>query len=568
MHQRKTLLLACAGALGFAFLATHPASAAWPTGSLVNLPLCTATDYQFTPALVSDGAGGAIVVWTDQRSGGYDVYAQRVSAEGAALWATDGVVIGAATGDQQTARIVTDGAGGAIVAWEDYRSGGSDIYAQRISAGGAVQWTADGVALCSASGEQVFPSMVSDGAGGAIVTWHDSRGGSARVYAQRVSAAGAPQWTADGVALCAVVSTQYYPAIVADGSGGAIIVWEDHRTDYYGDLYAQRLSAGGTRRWTANGVAVCTSERAQAAATMVSDGAGGAIVAWQDRRPVSHDDVYAQHLQSGGVVDPSWPADGRALCTAAATQSFPMVVSDLAGGAIVAWEDERNGAADLYTQRVLAGGETQWTADGEVVCVATGMQWGVSIAPDGVGGAIVSWYDYRSGNYDIYAQRFSPAGAAQWTANGVVLCTAGGHQAFPNAVPDGTGGAIFAWQDGRGGVYDIYAQRVDGAGVLGGTVLVGVPGEPALAFALEPVRPNPLRDGALSVRFTLASGGAARLELSDVAGRRIAAREVGSLGAGRHTVDLGRDARLAPGLYLVSLRQGGVSRVTRVAVLR
>ncbi len=96
---------------------------------------------------------------------------------------------------------------------------------------------------------------------------------------------------------------------------------------------------------------------------------------------------------------------------------------------------------------------------------------------------------------------------------------------------------------------------------------MSVPGEAALAFALDPVRPNPTRGGALTVHFTLASAAAASLELFDVAGRRIAAREVGSLGAGRHTLDLGEGQHLAPGLYLVCLRQGTNTRVTRVAVL-
>ena len=54
----------------------------------------------------------------------------------------------------------------------------------------------------------------------------------------------------------------------------------------------------------------------------------------------------------------------------------------------------------------------------------------------------------------------------------------------------------------------------------------------------------------------------------DVSGRRVVEREVGTLGAGRHTLDLGQGTRLAPGLYLVCLRQGANMRVTRVAVLK
>jgi len=97
---------------------------------------------------------------------------------------------------------------------------------------------------------------------------------------------------------------------------------------------------------------------------------------------------------------------------------------------------------------------------------------------------------------------------------------------------------------------------------------VGVPdGEAPLAFALEGVRPNPSRGERLSISFALPGGAPARLELLDVSGRRIAVREVGALGPGRHVVDLGAGRRLPPGLYLVRLTQGPDARVTRVAVL-
>ena len=90
---------------------------------------------------------------------------------------------------------------------------------------------------------------------------------------------------------------------------------------------------------------------------------------------------------------------------------------------------------------------------------------------------------------------------------------------------------------------------------LGPGQITGVGQEP-LAFALEGIRPNPTSGLELAVHFVLAPGVAASLELVDVAGRRIVAREVGSLGEGRHTLNLGAGRHLAPGLYLVRLRQG------------
>ena len=99
-----------------------------------------------------------------------------------------------------------------------------DIYAQRVSATGAVQWTANGVALCTATGWQYYSVIVPDGVGGAIVTWLDGRSGFGyEVCAQRISPAGTVQWPADGMALCTAAWTQGPPGSVADGEGGAVV---------------------------------------------------------------------------------------------------------------------------------------------------------------------------------------------------------------------------------------------------------------------------------------------------------------------------------------------------------
>lgn len=87
-------------------------------------------------------------------------------------------------------------------------------------------------------------------------------------------------------------------------------------------------------------------------------------------------------------------------------------------------------------------------------------------------------------------------------------------------------------------------------------------------FALEGVRPNPAQSGQLMVQFVLPSAAPAKLELFDIAGRRVAQRDVGSLGAGRHAENLAEDVRLLPGVYLVRFTQAGNVRATRAAVLR
>ena len=585
MLEVRTFVV-CAGLLGLVLLLPRTVAAAWPTDPTVNVPLCTATGEQSTATTVSDGAGGAIVAWLDFRhddtlTGHYEIYAQRIAADGALLWTTDGVnpCTQPYSARMHPSTIVSDGAGGAIVAWTDNRNSGHyDIYAQRIAAAGTVPWTTNGVAVCTATGTQDYPTIVSDGAGGVIVAWTDYRSdGQGDIYAQRISASGAPQWTANGVAICTTIDVQQYPKIVSDGAGGAIVTWRSGAANGW-DIYARRIKADGTVLWAATGVALSsyTPNTTSSGPTFVSDGLGGAIATWYDVRSVGtfwdYVDIRAQRIDATGAVQ--WTTNGVALDTLASVQyaTSPTIASDGVGGAIVAWYDQRSGVgnSDIYAQRISASGAPQWTANGVAICTATGDQRLPTIVSNGADGAIVTWQDYRNGtSYDIYAQRISASGAPQWTANGVAICTATGNQQYPLIASDGAGGAIVTWVDGRSGysaIYsDIYTQRVCSWGQLGDCPGAYVPATAPLSFALDPVRPNPSRGGALTVHFSLPTDAPARLELLDVAGRRIASHDVGM---GQHTLDLGVGQHLAPGLYLVRLTQGTNVRVARVAVLR
>ena len=88
-----------------------------------------------------------------------------------------------------------------------------------------------------------------------------------------------------------------------------------------------------------------------------------------------------------------------------------------------------------------------------------------------------------------------------------------------------------------------------------------------LSLALNGVRPNPAHGRAVTLEFALPSADPARLELLDVMGRLVAARNVGTLGAGRHVVNMDAGRPLAPGIYLLRLTQGADVRVTRAVVL-
>lgn len=445
--------------------------AAWPNNPAANVPVCTASGNQDYPAAATDGSGGMIVAWEDNRGANTDIYAQRVSSNGIPRWTADGVVVCGATGNQGRPVVISDGAGGAIIAWHDYRGATWDIYAQRLDASGQPQWTANGVALCTATGDQFFPLIVTDGSGGAIVVWNDSRSDASDIYAQRINASGVVQWIATGDTVVTATNTQDSKVAISDGMHGVIVAWRDLRAGE--DVYAQRLNGSSQPQWTANGVLLCNYASGQSSPDITGDGFGGAFVVWMDdRATTSNYDLYAQYVQSSGSI--MWPASGREICTAATSQYYPKATSDGEIGAIFVWSDWRNPPAeDIYAQRVNSQGVPQWTADGVLVCGAVDRQHHPWVIGDGEHGCIVVWNDERlASRSDLYAQQlYAGGGVRLWDTTGVVVSSRPSNQSYPVLVSDGAGGVLVAWRDEYSN-YNAYAQRVDHFGQRGAQPMI------------------------------------------------------------------------------------------------
>ncbi len=560
-------------------LASSPnvARADWSTNPAVNNPVCTDYYNQSDPEMIRDGSGGTIVVWVDSRfQSTYRLFAQRIDANGNNLWAVDGVQVSSASiNNTGRATVVSDGNGGAIVCWSEAGAFG-DLYAQRIDSNGALLWPG-GVLICSGTvawGEA--PQLCSDGNGGAILAWGDMRPGDhmiADLYAQRVNAAGVVQWAANGAAVCTASEFQGVARIASDGAGGAIMVWEDSRDPATIAIYAQRISAIGASLWTPGGVLLNSVPGGSLYAQLVNDG-GGAIVAWVDRRLGQNDwNIYAQRISASGAV--AWTENGVAMSLAAGSQTEPRLVSDDSGGAIVTWDSPvsaGNPTPDIHAQRVNSSGAVQWTANGISVCSAANGQFLPEITSDGNGGAVITWHDSRTNNiHDIYAQRIDGTGAPVWVVDGIAVSTATFVQRYPMILNDGTNGVIVAWPDFRndlgGNRNDIFAQRVRMDGTLGGPTPVSVePGPHAPAVSLAQNYPNPFRT-ATTIAYTLAKEGHVSLKLYDVSGREVATLVDGVESTGPKSVKLNAGA-LPCGVYMYRLQAGAFVESKELVVIR
>jgi len=539
--------------------------------------ICVEQNLQTQPVAIPDGAGGAIIVWIDNRTCGcsWDIYAQRIDASGNALWTPGGVVVCAANDNQEGISLISDGAGGAVLTWVDLRSGVHDIYAQHVSSTGASLWTIDGVPVCTAAQNQYAPDVCADGAGGCYVTWSDRRtGGDYDIYAQRLGASGSPVWLSNGVPLCVRINTQISPQIVSSLGGSALVAWEDGRpnvTSEVHDIYAQRVDASGIAQWTTNGVPLCTASNKQEYPVSVGDGDGGAIVAWSDWRDgLNGPDIYAQRVDASGGVQ--WATNGVPICATSSIQKYPAIAGDDADGAIIVWEDARDGAR-IRAQRVDPIGTALWALNGIVLAETAGAQHAPDIAVDGMGGAIVTWTDWSDGwsysSTNIFAQRLDALGNRQWGTSGAAVCDFDSTQDASAIVPNGDGGAIVAWFDRRNdGLDDIYALRLGPLGLVPTGVRDGsVPAPPALSLSY----PNPFSQTS-SMTLRVARESSVTMDVFDVQGKRIRRFDPRVLGAGEHVLEFnGRDddgGTLPSGVYFCRVMVGDETTTRKVVIKR
>lgn len=475
----------------FSTLATQ---AQWSTNSSINSPVAAAPKSQNSVHSVSDANGGIIMVWDDNRNSATtadDIYAQRLNASGIRKWALNGISICNNAGTQKNSTVTDAGNGNTIITWEDNRAGNYDIYAQKIDSSGNILWATNGIIVCNKTTTQKSPKIVGDNAGGAIIVWEDSLNNYWDIYAQRISSSGSVMWTSGGVAICNASNTQVNPRIDIDGAGGAIFTWQDKRNNADYDIYAQRIDASGAVQWTANGVAICVAAGTQSNPRIEPDGANGALISWVDKRNTIDNNIYAQRINSSGITQ--WTSNGVTVCSAANNQSALDMKYIGSTGLLITWKDDRVNANEIYAQLISLSGITQLTANG--IKLSNGLKsLSPNVVSDGNGGAIVAWQDSTSIGWDIKSQKLNATGTIQWTNGGEIVSNANDDQLYVSQVSDGNGGAIFAWEDRRNGTdYDIYAHHL----YSNGTALVGIKELSNTKQLYSVCYPNPINDNSV-----------------------------------------------------------------------
>jgi hypothetical protein len=422
--------------------------------------------------------GTMIIAWSDCRNGGIrDVIVQKIDIDGTNLWGDYGVVAVNAPGRQEDPILVTDGDGGAYVIWMDYRDESDvygDIYAQHVLSNGSLAWDETGVALTNQTDKQYSPNICTDGQGGAFVIWKDNSVSSyGDNYGTHLSQDG-PLAPGIGFPIVSYASARGTPSLEFAGGGEAVLVWSDNRNTSEGmgeDIYGQRIQIDGNTLQTMwsepeeGGILLITGIGSQISPRVTYFTDTTSIIVWEDGRNSStNTDVYCQILDENGA--PILEPDGKAVCIGDWPTLLPRVKTD-GSHAYVVWEDKRNSwLTDIYSQKINGDGELLWEENGKAISTANEAQQSVRLTTDGEGGVYIVWEDsknFYTDNLmiDIYLQHINANNELSFDLNGLQISSEQYEQQGPLVRPDGTGGSFVVWGDHRsGGSIGLFTQHV------------------------------------------------------------------------------------------------------------
>ena len=377
-----------------------------------------------------DGNGGSIICWVeniDDVDSTSNIYAQRLDGNGNRLWGNNGVVVCNSREEQFASSMVSDGSGGVIISWTDERNVdeiNGQVFAQRLNSSGVAQWATNGVLFSDNAaiidGSLIFP----DGNGVFTIIWTEDilngQSEGSRILWQKINVNGVRQTPSNTLLFDftpALTVTEIITA-VPDGTGGfyAAITVDDNVT---AKLYLQHVLNNGSKAFNATplgievdpsigkltGVPGFTFLNYQV--NIESDNSGGVVIAWT-----------ATHSGQDGYFAQRYNASGAKMWNTAGITVVPEFVSFLGGLSIVRnlvgdfvflfSKEQGFGNNLLYVQKLSPEGALRYPSEGAVISNAPGFKLGSLVVSGDK--EIIVWSDTRNQtDYDVFAQIVAPS---------------------------------------------------------------------------------------------------------------------------------------------------------------
>ncbi len=441
-----------------------PAAAQWSSDPATNLALADRTGEQVQGKIVAIPGGGYWVSWFDNATGGYDVYLQRLNADGTEAFAHNGLLVAdRGFSSTQDYGLAVDADGNAYLAYRDDRSGSVRTTLTKVAPDGTFVW-GDGPTFDADFIGNPRVAPLADG--GAVVGWSESA--SFRLH--RVNAQGEPVWGETGVEVAEADRLLTLSDLKPSDDGTVIALTVRTATSFFlspKGLSVQKFDADGNALWNGGDLVTVYSpdEAGQSIQmgyfpTFENDGEGGAVVTWYDNGDTRN--AWVQHVRSDGSL--VFAGNGLAasgdpsLIRVSAEGAYDPAGGEYYVGFMTATLNQSMWG--YRVQKFSADGVAQW-GDGLILDPLDAAQPTPAKIVWSGDGVIAAW-----GDGHLLAARIDADGSDAW-GGPIAASSRESPKSRIALAPAPKGGAVVVWSDGDFGAADLLAQNINADGSLG-----------------------------------------------------------------------------------------------------
>lgn len=286
-----------------------------------------------------------------------------------------------------------------------------------------------------------------------LLVWYAKTPYGFDIYGRRIDSSG-NLIDEEELHICTEAGDQIFPSIASDGEN-FFVVWQDNRSGKRWEIYGARVTAEG-QVLEPNGILIATgkSSNDQVSPTLCFDGENY-LVAWQGKRTAKIWNVYFKRISKDGEILDNKPIP---IDPSLKNQVSPSVAFN-GENFFVVWQDKRNNKFwEIYGARVARSGEV---LDGEGIQITftDGVdRWKPIISWNGIYYFIIWSVSNGENNWYIYGKRVGYKGEV-FDLIDISILGEGSNKGFPAMLWDGTE-YLLIWEEEPEGKSEIYATSI------------------------------------------------------------------------------------------------------------
>ena len=362
------------------------------------------------PVVSSSLPNTAVVTWKDfTRSKTGNLFVQRVYNNGNLLWPNEGVQITPNYPDVNDYSVCSDNLGNVYVSYiakdNEFGSSYSNVF-QKVKVNGELQDSINGFTVYDSPGRKSSTSIIADNEGGAYLFWLENLNTNTLLLASHVDSSGKDIWGRKPLAISNSNQTVLSYSVQKTDFSSIYVAWQIQKSEK--EIYHQLISISGKPLWGLGGK-IASAKKGNKTNPQVLTADSTIILSWTfDSK--NDKDIYIQKFNQKGL--PKWKDDVPAI-KLPKDQFGQKLLSDGKGGAIVFWIDKRQESIrpNIYAQRISSTGKRLWDTLGIAVANHNNTEKSyLSVVSDLRGGTIAIFKEIRDAKEEIFAQKIFNTG--------------------------------------------------------------------------------------------------------------------------------------------------------------